>query len=466
MKFIFVIIKKDYIYKLMTETSSLNYKQNSHSSNSSEQSYSSSEHSSEHSSEQSYSSSEHSSNISRGSSFASSSENNNIDLTGDIINNYNIISSLGKGSYSRVWLAYNIADNKYYALKVQNPDDFNDGKDEINILKKIPSDEPYINKLVEYFVETRFVNDVPTNFICSVYVLCAGNLDGLARKGKYKNGYPENIVKKIFKQVLLALNTVHNKLNGYHGDVKPDNILLCGLNDRDAKFIKMYSKHNFSEIYNKTKKEYMLEKKLKKLDPAMKSRIRKKIHSALIEMMDENEENQYICDNKYIENPQIKLTDFGFYCHKDEFFYEPFGTRYYMAPEIIIMADCSEKVDIWALGCMLYELMTGEILFDPHSDEKGSTDFHHLEMIINLCGEFNGLFQSGEFYKKFFKNDKLTNMIYNNDFKLSTYDKINKKLLNHKIDNKNITGLITNMLQINPKKRPSIKDILKNEWLN
>ncbi len=427
----------------MSETSSLNYSDNS--SNSSELN----------------------SDISRGSSFvSSSSENNNIDLTGDIINNYNIISSLGKGSYSRVWLAYNIADNKYYALKVQNPDDFNDGKDEIKILKKIPADEPYINRLVEYFVETRFINDVPTNFICSVYNVCAGNLDGLARKGKYKNGYPENIVKKIFKQVLLALNTVHNKLDGYHGDVKPDNILLCGLNDRDAKYIKMYSKHNFSEIYNKTKKEYMLEKKLKKLDPAMKSRVRKKIHLALIEMMDENEENQYLCNDKYFENPQIKLTDFGFYCHKDEYFHEPFGTRYYMAPEIIVMADCSEKVDIWSLGCMLYELMTGEILFDPHSDDKGSTDYHHLEMIINMCGEFNGLFQSGKFYKKFFKNDKLTDMIYNDDFKLSTFDKINARLLNHNINNNNVAKLIESMLQINPKKRPSIKDLLKNNWFN
>ncbi len=433
----------------MSETSSLNY-----SDGTSERSSNSSERSS---------SKESSSN---GSSYASSSSENNIDLTGDIINNYNIISQLGKGSYSRVWLAYNISDNKYYALKVQNPEDFSDGKDEIKILKKIPSDENYINRLVEYFVETRFVNDTPTNFICSVYNLCSGNLDGLARKGKFKNGYPEHLVKQIFKQVLLALDTVHNKLNGYHGDIKPDNILLCGINNKDAKYIKMYSRHNFSEIYAKTKKEYMLEKKIKKLDPAMKSRIRKKIHTALIDMMDENDEDKYLCDDKYFDNLQIKLTDFGFYCHKDEFFHEPFGTRYYMAPEIIVMADCTEKVDIWALGCMLYELLTGEILFDPHSDEKGSTDFHHLEMIINLCGEFNGIFQSGKFYKKFFKNNKLTNMVYNDDFKLLTFEKINKKLINRNVNNLHIAKLIESMLQINPKKRPSIKDLLKNNWVN
>jgi serine/threonine-protein kinase SRPK3 len=400
------------------------------------------------------------------SSYASSSENNNIDLTGDIINNYNIISSLGKGSYSRVWLAYNIGDGRYYALKVQNPEDFDEGKDEINILKKIPHDEPYINKLVEYFVETRFVNDTPTNFICSVYNLCSGNLDGLSRKGKFKNGYPEYIVRKIFKQVLLALDTVHNKLNGYHGDIKPDNILLCGINNRDEKYIRMYQKHNFNEIYNKTKKDYMGEKNIKKLDSSMKAKIRKKIHSALLEMMDENEENQYLCDDKYFENPQIKLTDFGFYCHKDDYFHEQFGTRYYMAPEILLMDDCDEKVDIWALGCMLYELITGEILFDPHSSKRGSTDFHHLEMIINLCGEFNGLFQSSKYYKKFFRNKKLQNMEYSSDFKLPTYQKINNKFINHKINNLPLSKLIESMLQINPKKRPSIKELLKISWIN
>ena len=403
------------------------------------------------------------SNSSNGSSYASSNDFH-LDLTGDIFNNYNIISLIGKGSYAKVWLGYNISDGRYYALKIQNPDNMEEGKDEINILKKVSSEDKYVNRLVEYFVETRFVDEEPANFLCSVYELCCGNLDGLSRKGKYKSGYPEHIVKKIFKQTLEALYTVHYKLNGFHGDIKPDNILICGINNKDKKNISMYNKHNFSEIYNKTKKEYMVNKKKKKLEPEMKIRIRKKIHSALINMMDENEESSYLCDDSYIENPHIKLSDFGFYCHKDQFFHEPFGTRYYMAPEIILMADCNEKVDIWALGCMLFELMTGQILFDPHSDEKGSTDYHHLEMIINLCGEFNSLFQSGKFYKKFFKNNKLPDMEYDENFKLSSFDKINKQLMKHSINNPNLVRLLESMLQVNPIKRPSIKELMKIAW--
>ena len=66
-----------------------------------------------------------------------SDTNNNLDLKGCIINNYNVITMIGKGGYSRVWLAYNISDGKYYALKVKNPEDYDEGKEEIQILKKI-----------------------------------------------------------------------------------------------------------------------------------------------------------------------------------------------------------------------------------------------------------------------------------------------------------------------------------------
>ena len=31
----------------------------------------------------------------------------------------------------------------------------------------------------------------------------------------------------------------------FHGDIKPDNILLCGLNNKDKNYIKMYEERNF-----------------------------------------------------------------------------------------------------------------------------------------------------------------------------------------------------------------------------
>lgn len=407
------------------------------------------------------------SNTSNNSSLASESDNNDsLDLTNDIIDNYNVITLLGKGSYSKVWLVYNINDMKYYALKVMNAGDYNEGKEELNIMKQISSDEKYINRLKHYFIETRFVDNDTKKFLCLVYDLCCGNLDGLSRKGKYKAGYPINMAKVFLKQTLEALYSVHYRLNGFHGDIKPDNILLCGLNNRDMKYINQYDKHKFNDVYSKIKKEYCGEKKINKLDTGTKHRIRKKVHCAIMDTMGENNENPFHCNEDYFLNPHIKLTDFGFFCKNTEKYDKPFGTRYYMAPEIILMGECDEKVDIWALGCMLYELVTGEILFDPHSSKRGSTDFHHLEMIISMCGEFNKSYiERTKYYKKFFKNGKLKDMIYTEDYNVPLVDKLNKRLKDNGVDDMVLCRLIASMLNLIPSKRPSIKELLKNEWL-
>ncbi len=398
---------------------------------------------------------------------SSECECTNLDLTNDIINNYNIITLLGKGSFSKVWLAYNINDSRFYALKVQNHEDYDEGVEEIKTMKKIPEDEQYINKIKEFFIETRTIDNQKCKFICSVYNLCSGNLDGLARKGKYNKGYPEEIVKKMFKQILESLYTVHYKMKGFHGDIKPDNILLCGVNNRDKKYIELYNKYDFQSLYSKAKQDYLLYSKSSsnKLDASKKQKIRKTVHHTIMENIKENEESQYLCDEKYFDNPHIKLTDFGFFCHNSEQFNESFGTRYYMAPEIVLMGECTSKVDIWALGCMLYELLTGEILFDPHSGSRGNTDFYHLEMMINLCGDFyKNFLVTTKRYKQFFKNGKLNNIKLAPDYNKSMHDKLKEKLEYNNITNPKIISLIESMIQLYPKHRPSIKELLEDEW--
>jgi len=47
------------------------------------------------------------------------------------------------------------------------------------------------------------------------------------------------------------------------------------------------------------------------------------------------------------------------------------GSLNYMPPEIINNSDIEAKpsIDIWGLGCILYELVTGEVLFKGKIDE-------------------------------------------------------------------------------------------------
>lgn len=62
------------------------------------------------------------------------------------------------------------------------------------------------------------------------------------------------------------------------------------------------------------------------------------------------------------ENNAIKLGDFGLSrtlsSHEVAFAQTYVGTPYYMSPEIISSLPYTQASDIWALGCVLHELMT------------------------------------------------------------------------------------------------------------
>ena len=47
---------------------------------------------------------------------------------------------------------------------------------------------------------------------------------------------------------------------------------------------------------------------------------------------------------------------------------------------------CNAEVDIWSLGCLTFELLTGDLLFDPKEAEKWTRDDDHLALIIELLG--------------------------------------------------------------------------------
>jgi len=84
----------------------------------------------------------------------------NIEIAGEILKGqYAIIKKIGKGSYANVWLAYDIMSNSYVAIKVQHPDNFKEGVEEINFLRRIkPYRCEFINNLLDAFIEVRREN--------------------------------------------------------------------------------------------------------------------------------------------------------------------------------------------------------------------------------------------------------------------------------------------------------------------
>jgi len=393
-------------------------------------------------------------------------QSSNFDFTGKILKNYNVISELGRGSYSIVWLAYNISDNDFYALKVQNPEDYKDGISEIRILRDLPNNENLL-KLKEHFLK-KIGNK---RFLCSSYDLCCGNLDTFIRKGEYNNGLDISIVKKIFLQLIQGLNILHNKCNLIHCDIKTDNILLKGHNNRDKYIIDLYNEYNFGTKYSESKKKYWVDKgkdlkNIKKMKVNERLGIRRQVHQEILgliqDRIDTNEFKSYIFDNSYIESPNITIADFGAACTEDESYDDDFGTRYYRAPEVILKGNVTEKVDIWAAGCILYELIIGEFLFDPDKDKNKTRDYYHLLEMTKISGVFsNKYLKTTKNWSKFFDKDGDLKDIEYREF--YDWDELMEKVTDSEVRNK-IIDLLKKMLQLEPKKRISSDDILKHSW--
>ena len=50
----------------------------------------------------------------------------------------------------------------------------------------------------------------------------------------------------------------------------------------------------------------------------------------------------------------VKLIDFGSACFYDKKEFTYIQSRYYRAPEIVLIKPYDRKIDIWSLGCVLF----------------------------------------------------------------------------------------------------------------
>lgn len=79
-------------------------------------------------------------------------------------------------------------------------------------------------------------------------------------------------------------------------------------------------------------------------------------------------------------------------------------SRFYRAPEIILGVPFDYAVDMWSIGCTLYELYTGKILF------TGENNNQMLKNIMEIRGKLSAkLYRRGELAHQHF--DELGNFI-------------------------------------------------------
>ena len=119
------------------------------------------------------------------------------------------------------------------------------------------------------------------------------------------------------------------------------------------------------------------------------------IHSQKLMHTDLKPENILLQDSTYEKQPaapgskvltkvptssSIWLIDFGSATWEEQYHSSVVSTRHYRAPEVILGLGWSYPCDVWSLGCILLELLTGEALFQTHEN------LEHLAMMEVVLG--------------------------------------------------------------------------------
>lgn len=74
-------------------------------------------------------------------------------------------------------------------------------------------------------------------------------------------------------------------------------------------------------------------------------------------------------------------------CYIEKHYSDVIQTREYRSPEVILEGEYDESADLWSLACMVFELITGDYLFDPKKGKTYKKNDDHLALISELIGE-------------------------------------------------------------------------------
>lgn len=106
-------------------------------------------------------------------------------------------------------------------------------------------------------------------------------------------------------------------------------------------------------------------------------------------------ENILLC---WGEKWMVKMVDFGSSCQLGKRVYSYIQSRFYRAPEVVLGLEYDLAIDMWSLGCVLMELLTGDPLF------CGLNEHDQLCKVVEILGSPpDSMIESSSKCDKFFK---------------------------------------------------------------
>ncbi|KAG8683544.1 serine/threonine protein kinase, CMGC group [Ceratobasidium sp. 395] len=173
--------------------------------------------------------------------------------------------------------------------------------------------------------------------------------------------------------------------------------------------------------------------------------------------------------NREGDTIEVKIGDLGnaSYCWKH--FTENIQTRQYRCPEVILGSEWDATADMWSVGCIFFELLTSDVLFEP-AERPGSwsRDDDHICQMIELLGPMSPEFAlSGDYSKEIFRSDGVT-MRNVPASKMSHWPLLDVLVQKYRYDKDHAAKLadfLLPFLRLEPKTRMSAQDGLRLDWL-
>ena len=341
---------------------------------------------------------------------------------------YSIQKKIGEGAYSIVYSVKHVITGKNYAMKkykkifTNNIDTKNIIK-ELMILRQLESD--CFPKIKEIIVNSEEISSC-FPFIKTVYLI----FEQCEMDFRYFitiSSFQKNELKLLMFKLVKAIRNLHNQ-GVYHRDLKPENIIVNTKNIEikitDFNHAKLITHENEKHIYN--------------IVPF-------KIH-------EQNQETHIL------------------------------GTRYYRAPELLLLQKYDQKIDVWALGCIFLELLSHYFklekgpffdgkyceVFSPTNKENinsknvGKRIINKEDQILVILKHIGQLNNSAF---DFIKNGQIKSLLKAFNKKNKEEPKINK-LFNKVGSDSSLKNLIHKMLVFNPLFRFNVEDCYNHKYFD